>query len=145
MNAEDSNIITIEAEINATVEQVWELYTQPEHIVKWNQASDDWHTTKAENDLVTGGSFSSRMEAKDGSFGFEFWGTYTAIELHKLIAYTLGDGRKVSVIFEANGHQTKITSEFEAEQTNSVEMQQAGWQAILNNFKKYVENTMIAS
>jgi uncharacterized protein YndB with AHSA1/START domain len=131
--------ITIETTINAPVEKVWKFWTLPEHITKWNNASDDWHTPKAENDLRTGGKFAARMEAKDGSFGFDFGGVYDDVKTNELIKYTLGDGRKVAVHFIPNGNETKVTETFEAESTNSIEMQRGGWQAILNNFKKYVE------
>lgn len=131
--------ITVQAGINAPVEKVWACWSQPEHIVKWNNASDDWHTTRAENDLRVGGKFLSRMEAKDGSFGFDFGGQYDQVMENKLIAYTMGDGRKVDVQFESNGATTKVTETFEAETTHSEEMQRAGWQSILDNFKKYVE------
>lgn len=131
--------VTIEATIHANIEKVWKFWTEPEHIVQWNHASDDWHTTKSENDLCVGGKFLSRMEAKDGSFGFDFGGIYTDIKPHELIAYTLGDNRKVEVIFSKKGNDTVITSHFEPETQNPVEMQKGGWQAILNNFKKHVE------
>jgi len=131
--------ITIEATINAPVEKVWKLWTGPEHIVKWNNASDDWHTTRAENDLRPGGKFLSRMEAKDGSFGFDFGGVYDEVITNKLIRYTIGDGRKVKVDFISNNNETKVITVFEAESQNPIEMQRGGWQAILNNFKKYAE------
>jgi uncharacterized protein YndB with AHSA1/START domain len=131
--------ITIAATVNAPVEKVWEYLNNPDHITKWNHASDDWHSPHAANDLRVGGSFSSRMEAKDGSFGFEFGGIYDAVDKHKHIAYTLGDGRTVSIHFKVSGEQTEVTEIFEAETTNPVEMQRGGWQAILNNFKKYTE------
>lgn len=131
--------ITVEADIHAPVEKVWKLWTTPEHIMKWNSASEDWHTPKSENDLRKGGSFSSRMEARDGSFGFDFGGIYDDVEPNKLIAYTMGDGRKVFVNFTQEGNNTHISETFDAENTHPIEMQQAGWQAILNNFKKYVE------
>jgi len=139
MNATEKTTITIEASINAPVANVWKFWTTPKDIMTWNSASEDWHTTKAENDLRVGGSFSSRMEAKDGSFGFDFGGVYDVVETNKHIAYTLGDGRKVDIRFESNGNTTKVTERFEAETENSVEMQKAGWQAILDNFKKYAE------
>jgi len=135
----DKQTITIEATVNAAVETVWSKWTNTNDIVKWNTASEDWHTTKAENDLVVGGKFSSRMEAKDGSFGFDFWGIYTHIIPNELIEYTMGDDRKASVKFSTNNGQTTITTLFEAEDENPIEMQQFGWQAILNNFKKFVE------
>jgi len=132
-------ILTVESTINAPVEKIWEYWTKPEHITKWSNASDDWHTTRAENDLRVGGSFLSRMEAKDGSFGFDFGGVYDAVRTNEYIEYTLGDGRKVKITFTSEGNTTKISESFEAENTNSVEMQQGGWQAILDNFKKYTE------
>lgn len=131
--------ITIEATIEAPIEKVWETWTKPEHITQWSFASDDWFTPKAENDLRTGGKFSTRMEAKDGSFGFDFEGIYDEVIDHKLITYMLGDERKVKIEFEEKGDQTLVTETFDAETENSIEMQKAGWQAILNNFKKYTE------
>jgi uncharacterized protein YndB with AHSA1/START domain len=131
--------IMIQAEINAPVEHVWKLYTEPEHIKKWNNASDDWHTPKAENDLVVGGKFLFRMEAKDGSSGFNFEGNYDKVKTNELIEYSIADGRKVKVTFTRNNANTRISITFEAEINNSVEMQRDGWQAILNNFKRYVE------
>ncbi|WP_316931032.1 SRPBCC domain-containing protein [Flavobacterium rivuli] len=109
-------------------------------MVKWSFASDDWHTTKAENDLRVAGTFSSRMEAKDGSFGFDFEGVYDEVETNKLIAYTLGDGRTVKIKFTDTGNETHIAETFEAETVNSEELQREGWQAILDNFKKYTES-----
>ena len=132
-------ILIVESTINAPVEKIWEYWTKPEHITKWSNASDDWHTTRAENDLRVGGSFLSRMEAKDGSFGFDFGGVYDAVRTNEYIEYTLGDGRKVKITFTAEGNTTKVSESFQAENTNSVEMQQGGWQAILDNFKKYTE------
>jgi uncharacterized protein YndB with AHSA1/START domain len=139
METANNTLITIEATVNAPVEKVWKYWTMPEHITQWNNASDDWHTPHAENDLRVGGKFLSRMEAKDGSFGFDFGGVYDDVKTNQLIAYTIGDGRKVTVNFTPNANQTMIVSTFEAEQTNSLEMQKGGWQAILNNFKKYTE------
>lgn len=133
--------ITIQTTVNAPVEKVWKAFNEPEHIKRWNSASEDWHTTASENDLKTGGSFRSRMEAKDGSFGFDFSGTYDEIILHETIQYTLEDGRKVSINFKSIGNQTQITEAFEAEEENPVKMQEEGWQAILNNFKRYTEET----
>lgn len=131
--------ISIGTTVNATVEKVWNFWTAPEHIVKWNSASEDWHTPRAENDLRKGGRFLSRMEAKDGSAGFDFEGIYDDVRRNELISYTMSDGRKVNVTFEANGNQTKVKTVFEAEDTNPVEMQKQGWQSILDNFKKYIE------
>ena len=131
--------ITVKTNVNAPVKKVWRLWSQPEHITKWAAASDDWHTTKAENDLRTGGKFSSRMEAKDGSFGFDFGGVYDEVRENEYIEYTLGDGRKVTIDFTAEGDKTGIVQTFDPESENPREMQQGGWQAILDNFKKYAE------
>ena len=131
--------ITVKTTVNAPVEKVWAAWTEPKHITKWNQASDDWHTPHAENDLSVGGEFIFRMEAKDGSFGFDFTGTYDEVQTHKHIAYTLDDGRKVEVTLISGDHFTEIVETFEAESQNSTELQQQGWQAILDNFKKYTE------
>ncbi len=132
--------ITIEAIINAPVDKVWDAYTDPKQITKWNSASDDWHSPSAENDLRPGGTFLYRMEAKDGSFGFDFGGTFDEVKPNELLSYTIGDGRKVENVFTKEGDATKITVVFEAENQNPIEMQRGGWQAILNNFKKYVES-----
>lgn len=134
------NKITIKTNIKEHISIVWEKFTNPEHIVKWNNASEDWHTTKAENDLQVGGKFVSRMEAKDGSFGFDFEGVYTAVKNNNYLEYKIADGRNVSVYFEEDNDTTTVTEVFEPENINAVEMQQAGWQAILDNFKKYVES-----
>ena len=139
METTSATKITVETIVNAPVEKVWKYWSLPEHITKWCAASDDWHAPKAENDLTVGGKFTTRMEAKDGSFGFEFGGVYDVVKTNELIEYTLGDGRKVEIHFTANGNQTKVVETFDAESTNSVEMQQGGWQAILDNFKKYTE------
>ena len=133
------NIITVEATVNAPVEKVWQYWTEPTHIMQWNNASPDWHTPHATNDLREGGAFTSRMEAKDGSFGFDFGGIYDDVELHRVINYTMADGRRVFITFEPQGNSTRVIETFEAENTHSLELQQAGWQAILNNFKQYVE------
>ena len=121
------------------VKAVWKYWNSPEDIKQWNNASDDWHTPHAEVDLREGGRFSSRMEARDGSAGFDFEGVYNKIEVNREIEYTIADGRKVNVRFFPEGVNTKVVESFEAESQNSVEMQRQGWQAILNNFKKYVE------
>ena len=131
--------ITIQTTIKAPLEKVWDYYTKPEHITKWNHASDDWHCPHAENDLRVGGKFLSRMEAKDGSFGFDFGGTYGQVEMHKLIEYVMGDGRHVKVNFEPINEEVKMVIVFDAETQNSEEMQRQGWQAILENLKKYTE------
>jgi uncharacterized protein YndB with AHSA1/START domain len=137
---DEKKTITVQAVINAPVEQVWKLYTEPEHVMKWNNASNDWHTPRAENDLKVGGKFLYRMEAKDGSSGFDFDGTYKQIIANELIVYSISDGRKVEVTFTKHDNaRTKMDTTFEAESTNPIEMQRDGWQAILNNFKIYVE------
>lgn len=139
MESTSKNTITIESNINAPVEKVWQFWTAPEHIVKWNQASDDWHSPRAENDVRAGGKFNIRMEAKDGSFGFDFGGEYNAVRPNEYIEYTLGDGRKVTVDFKSSGNTTQVIETFDAESTHSLEMQKTGWQAILDNFRKYTE------
>ncbi|PST85290.1 polyketide cyclase [Pedobacter yulinensis] len=139
MTTSNQNQITISAIINAPVEKVWHAWSEPVHIKKWNSASDDWHTPHAENDLRTGGTFSSRMEAKDGSMGFDFSGKYDAVEENKLISYTMEDGRSVQITFNETEGRTEVIESFDPEQQNSREMQQEGWQAILDNFKLYVE------
>lgn len=131
--------ITVEAIVNAPGEKVWNHWTIPAHILKWNAASDDWQTTYSENDVRPGGKFVTRMEARDGSMGFDFGGEYSNVEPQKKIECVLGDGRYMEVNFTANGSETKVTEIFEAENENPVELQRGGWQAILNNFKKHVE------
>ncbi|ADQ78495.1 Activator of Hsp90 ATPase 1 family protein [Paludibacter propionicigenes WB4] len=132
--------ITIRATIKAPRDVVWKYLTEPAHVVHWNHASDDWHTTKAENDLQVGGKFNYRMEAKDGSFGFDFGGVYEQIVKEQLIRYSLGDNRKVSIELSGLGDVTVVTETFDAENENPLEMQQTGWQAILNNLKQYTES-----
>ncbi|MHB1330363.1 MAG: SRPBCC family protein [Minisyncoccota bacterium] len=135
-----SNKITIEAVVNAPVEKVWEMYTSPDHITKWNHASDDWHSPSATNDLRVGGRFSSRMEAKDGSAGFDFEGVYTDVVEHQKISYKMDDGREVNVIFENPEGSTRVVVTFDPESENPADFQKEGWQAILNNFKQYAES-----
>jgi uncharacterized protein YndB with AHSA1/START domain len=130
--------ITVETTVAAPIDQVWSAYTTPADIVKWNAASDDWHTTKATVDLREGGAFSSRMEAKDGSMGFDFAGTYTKVVEHELIAYVFGD-RKAEVHFKPGPNGVVVRVVFDAETTHSVEQQQGGWQAILDSFARHVE------
>ena len=137
----EKTVITVAAEINAPVEKVWQFWTDPKHIVHWNNASDDWHTPKAENDLRVGGKFLSRMEARDGSTGFDFIGVYSKVESLRQIEYTLEDDRTVQISFAAEGDKTTVTETFEAEQENTLELQQFGWQSILDNFRKYVETS----
>lgn len=132
-------IISVRATINAPIAKVWRCWSNPDDIIRWNYASDDWHTPRVENDLRVGGHFNSRMEAKDGSMGFDFYGEYTNVILNEKIEYTMGDGRHVKIVFTALDYKTEIVEDFEAENTNPVDMQREGWQAILNNFKKYVE------
>lgn len=131
--------ITVETIVNAPVEKVWQYWTTPEHIKQWNNASPDWHTPKAENDLRVGGSFLSRMEARDGSFGFDFSGIYSVVETYKKIAYAMEDGRQVSIIFAQLGDTTQITETFDPEHENSYDLQYGGWMSILQNFKSYTE------
>ncbi|WP_027086549.1 SRPBCC family protein [Cohnella panacarvi] len=131
--------VTVQAVIQAPVDKVWRLWSEPEHITKWNQASEDWHAPRSENDLRVGGKFTTRMEAKDGSMGFDFGGIYDEVRLHETIAYTMGDGRKVHITFVDQGNATTVIETFDAEKTHPVEFQQAGWQAIMNNFKQYAE------
>ena len=140
MKTSDKTVITVEATIDAPVAKVWEAWNEPAHITQWCSASDEWHTPKSENDLRPGGEFLSRMEAKDGSMGFDFGGTYDEVRINEYIAYTLDDDRKVTVSFAADDSGTRIIETFEAEQENPVEMQQGGWQAIMDNFKKYAES-----
>lgn len=130
--------ITVETTVSAPIEKVWAAYTSPEHIVKWNAASDDWHTTSSTVDLRVGGNFSSRMEAKDGSFGFDFAGSYTKVEPNKLLEYSFGD-RVAQVDFSALANGIRVRVEFDTEETHSIEQQRQGWQAILDNFKRYAE------
>jgi uncharacterized protein YndB with AHSA1/START domain len=132
--------ITVQTKVNAPIEKVWNYWNEPEHITQWNTASPDWHTPKSENDLRAGGRFTARMEAKDGSFGFDFGGVYDEVETHQYIRYTMDDGRQTTITFSGHGgNETEVVETFDAEGQNPVEMQQAGWQAILDNFKKYVE------
>jgi uncharacterized protein YndB with AHSA1/START domain len=135
----DKQKINIEATINASLAKVWQYYTEPKHITQWNNASDDWHTTRAENDLRQGGKFLYRMEAKDGSFGFDFGGVYDEVKANELIGYTMDDGRKAKIVFASADDRTKIVIDFDAETENPIELQRDGWQAILDNFKKYVQ------
>ena len=130
--------ITVETTVAAPIAQVWAAYNSPEAIKQWNAASDDWHTTAATVDLRVGGIFSSRMEAKDGSFGFDFAGTYTKIEPHRLIEYSFGD-RRAEVHFADAPGGVKVMVTFDVEETHSLEQQRTGWQAILESFRRYVE------
>src|SRR3954470_12908164 len=140
MSTEERTKITVETDVNVPVEKAWKIFTSPEDIIHWNNASEDWHNPKAENDLRTGGKFVYRMEAKDGSFGFDFGGTYDLVSPNEQIAYTIGDGRKVQVTFSGNGARTKVVETFEAEETHTTDLQRTGWQAILDNYKRYAES-----
>lgn len=135
----DNQKLTVSAEINAPVDKVWDAWTKPEHITKWNQPSEDWHCPKAENDMKVGGKYMARMEAKDGSFGFDFEAVYDEVADKKKLSYTMGDGRQSTTEFEPVGDKTKVTTTFDPENQNPLEMQQQGWQAILNSFKNYAE------
>ncbi len=140
MNATEKTVITVETMIALPVEKVWKLWNEPEHIIKWCFASPEWHAPKSENDLRAGGRFTTRMEAKDGSFGFDFGGTYGTVKTNEYIEYGMDDQRNVKIWFKAHGNSTTVTESFEAESQNPVEMQKEGWQAILDNFKKYAES-----
>lgn len=136
------NTIIVSAVVGGSIRKVWEYWTEPVHIMVWNHASDDWECPRAENNLKVGGTFSAIMAAKDGSFSFDFAGTYTEIIPQQKMVYVLADNRKVTVTFETISEtQTKVTEEFDPETENTPECQQEGWQAILNNFKQYVEIT----
>lgn len=133
--------LTIKATIKSSIEHVYDCWTNPIHVTKWNHASDDWHCPKATNDLRVGGKFNYRMEAVDGSFGFDFEGTYTLVKPQHRIDYVMADGRKVSTEFHRRGDRVSITTVFDAENENPLEMQVEGWQAILNNYKAYTLTT----
>lgn len=132
--------ITVETRVAVPARDAWKFWTDPEHIIHWNNASEDWYTPYAKNDLKTGGSFSSRMEARDGSAGFDFSGKFTNVEPFRKIEYKLDDGRKVEVDFFDEGESCLIRENFEAENMNSTELQKQGWQAIIDNFRKYTES-----
>lgn len=140
MSGQSPVLVTIETQINAPMAKVWDYFTLPEHITQWNFATEEWHTPWARSDFRVGGEFTSRMEARDGSMGFDFSGRFDDIQPHRLVAYTIGDGRKVAVHFSEAGPQVLIREEFEAEIVNPVDLQRMGWQAILDNFKKYTES-----
>ena len=132
--------ITVGTTVNASIEKVWDIWTSPKHIIKWNSPSNDWHTPFAENDLKVGGKFKFTMAAKDGSMSFDFEGIYTIVENHEKIEYKLADDREVTIQFDDLGDRVKITESFDPETVNPLEMQKSGWQAIIDNFKKYTEN-----
>jgi uncharacterized protein YndB with AHSA1/START domain len=133
-------MITVTSTIKAGIEKVWDAWTNPTHITQWCQASDDWHAPYADNDVRVDGTFKTTMAAKDGSFSFDLEGVYTKVELHKYIAYTLTDGRNVEITFNKENGSVNIIESFDPESQNSHELQQQGWQMILNNFKKHVES-----
>jgi uncharacterized protein YndB with AHSA1/START domain len=132
--------ITVEATVNAPVATVWKVWNTPSDIIQWNTPDPSWHTPSSENNLSVGGKFKNRMEAKDGSFGFDFEGIYDTVELHKEITYTMGDGRKATILFTEQNGKTHLATTFDAETENAPEFQKQGWQSILNNFVKYVES-----
>ncbi|MEJ5995148.1 SRPBCC family protein [Pedobacter sp. Du54] len=132
--------ITVEATINAPVEKVWKAWNTPSDIIRWNSPDPSWHTPSSENDLRTGGKFKNRMEAKDGSFGFDFEGVYNSVVLHREITYTMGDGRQATTLFTEQNGKTHVQTTFDPETQNAPEFQKQGWQAILNSFAKYVES-----
>jgi uncharacterized protein YndB with AHSA1/START domain len=131
--------ITIETEVKAPLQRVWDAWNTPEDIQRWNAASDDWHTPSSRVDLREGGKFSARMEAKDGSMGFDFEGTYTRVVAGQRVEFRMGDGREVSVEFRQESGRVLVRETFDAETQNPPEMQRQGWQAILDNFARYVE------
>ena len=135
-----STRITVEATVNAPVTNVWKAWNTPSDIIQWNTPDPSWHTPSSENDLRVGGKFKNRMEAKDGSFGFDFEGIYDEVALHKEITYTMSDGRTAITLFTEQNGKTHLTTTFDAETENDPEFQKQGWQAILNNFVKYVES-----
>lgn len=132
-------MITVQNTINGSLDKVWDFWTMPEHITKWSFASPDWHTPYAENDLREGGKFKSTMAAKDGSMSFDFEGEYTLVEKNKVIEYVMGDGRKVEISFAQTPSGIEVIEKFDPETQNPEEMQRGGWQAIMDNFKNYVE------
>lgn len=133
--------ITVETIIHSTLDKAWQCWTDPAHITQWCFASDDWHAPAATNDLRSGGSFTTRMEARDGSFGFDFGGVYDVVIPLEKISYTMDDGRRVQIDFLPEADYVRVTERFDAETENSPEMQQAGWQAILDNYRKHVESS----
>ena len=143
MEVKEKTTISVHTKINAPIEMVWKYWTTPKDIMKWNNASDDWHTPFATNDLRPGGIFNCRMEAKDGSMGFDFEGVYETVLVNRQLDYVLGDERKVSITFTAKDNNTEMKETFDAESENSLELQRNGWQAILNNFKKYAEESTL--
>jgi len=142
MESTEKKVISVQTRVNAPINKVWQYWISPEAILRWNMASDDWHTTYAKNDVRNGGKFNIRMEARDGSTGFDFYGVYENVIAQKQIIYKLGDGRKVQITFSPKKGKTEIVEVFEAEKTNPIQLQRDGWQAILDNFKKYTEKDL---
>jgi uncharacterized protein YndB with AHSA1/START domain len=140
MQTSEKTIVTVQANLKAAIDKVWRYWNEPKHITQWAFASPDWHAPAAENDLRTGGKFKTTMAAKDGSVSFDFEGVYSNVETSKVIEYTIADGRKVKIEFIEKGDETEVRESFEAEAIHPVEMQRGGWQAILDNFKKYTES-----
>jgi len=140
MEKEKRTSLTVETTVDLPIEKVWEFWTLPIHITQWYFASDDWCAPSAINDLRSGGRFSTRMESKDGSNGFDFSGTYEEIKNHESISYILDDERKVSILFTHKTNGIKVSQTFEIEDVNSIELQKFGWQSVLDNFKKYCES-----
>ncbi|EON74846.1 hypothetical protein ADIS_4678 [Lunatimonas lonarensis] len=131
--------ITILTAVNAKIEKVWQYYNQAQHIIHWNFATDEWCCPKVETDFIEGGKYLARMEAKDGSFGFDFEAVFDEIREPEWVAYTMGDGPRAEIEFREEGEKTVVKISFDPDQSHSREMQRDGWQAILNNFKKYAE------
>jgi len=140
MKTVETTRITVETVVNAPLEKAWRFFSEPEHVTQWAFASDDWHAPYADNDLRTNGKFKTTMAAKDGSFSFDFEGVYTNVVPNKSFEYAMADGRTVNVAFSADGPKTKVTETFDPESQNSLDMQRAGWQAILENYRKHVES-----
>ena len=136
----NKNPITVQTVINAPIEKVWKCWNEPEHVTQWAFASDDWESPSAENDLREGGKFKTVMAAKDKSTSFDFEGVYSAVKENSLIEYDMSDGRHVKIVFEQTPEGVKVIETFDPEQENSEELQRAGWQAIMDNFKKHVES-----
>ncbi len=139
METANTSTVTVQATVNAPVEKVWKYWNEPEQITQWCSPSPDWHAPRAENDLRTGGAFTTRMEARDGSFGFDFVGIYDEVRPNEYISYTMSDGRTTKITFTAKGDQTEVVETFDPENQNPIDMQRAGWQTILDNFKKHTE------
>jgi uncharacterized protein YndB with AHSA1/START domain len=134
-----ATMLTVKVDINASIQKVWDYFTTPQHIMQWNNASNDWHCPAATNAVKKGGQFCYTMAAKDGTMQFDFIGIFDDVLAEELLLITLGDNRKMKVSFASIGDVTEVVENFEPETQNSIELQQQGWQAILNNFKKYVE------